>query len=191
MGYIQNVIKGGVNSSIQSIKNANIMGHINSGVSSLGDSLGIPKTEIPDAIKNFKPNYAITDLNLPVANISSYISPVASGILSGIELPSELGGIPLPEMPDLSSVTEEVNGYISGFGIDTNALGIRSVSDILKNPDLTELKDVTFEDPVDLDNMPDLTKSLDAFNISEAQKDIDSLTSKIPGIESLDLSQYF
>lgn len=188
MGYIQNVIKNGAANSIARFKNYDVAGKMNSALDSFG--IEMPKLSMPEAAKEMKLDLDPSVIKMP-AGVDNYISPIAAKLTSGVKLPSELGGIPLPQMPDLSSVSSEVDGYLSGMGLDTNKLGIRSVSDILKEPDLSSLKQVQFESPVDLDNMPDITKSLDDFNMQETQSEIDKFTSQIPGAGSFDISKYF
>ncbi len=88
-------------------------------------------------------------------------------------------------------MSSKVDEYLSGFGFDAEKLGIRSVSDILKEPDLSALKDVNWASPVTIDTIPDLTKSMDAFDINSVQSQIDQVTSKIPDVDSIDISKYF
>ena len=187
MGGITSILKGGAKSAMNQVKSMDVMGQLNSGLSSVG--IDVPKLNMPDGVKNFKPSFNTDVIKLP-AGVESYISPLASGLLSNAKLPSEFGGIQLPQLPDLSSVSSDINGYLSGIGLDTNQLGIRNIDDILKEPDLSSLKDVQFESPVDLDNMPDLTKSLDDFDMSGLQSQIDEITNQFPGV-NIDISKYF
>lgn len=166
MGYIKSVLKNGLSGSMNQIKSYDISGKINSKIGSIGidlSRLDVPKLNNMQFENNIK---------LP-AGVDSYISPIASGALSKIPLPEGLGSIPLPEMPDLSSVSADIDNFVSGMGISTKDLGIRSVDDILKAPDLSSLKDVQWEYPVDVNNLPDLSHALDGFeipNISELKE---------------------
>lgn len=190
MGTITSLIKSSAKNSMSQLKSYDVKGKINSALDMSGIDLKIPdKIDMPDTIKNFKPNFTVNELKLP-AGIDSGLSPIAAKLASGIKLPSEIGGVPLPELPDLSSVTSEVNSFISGMGIDTNKLGIRSVDEILKEPDLSALKAVQFETPKVAD-IPDLTASMEGLNIGDVQKQIDEITGEMPGMESIDISQYF
>lgn len=172
MGYMKSVLKGGLSSAMGQIKSYDISSKVNSQLSSVG--VKVPNIGLSDSVKNLKFDIDPSILKLP-AGVENYISPIANGVLSNVKVPEELGklGIPLPEMPDLSSVTSDVDKFMSGMGIDTNKLGIRSVSDILKEPDLSALKQVQFESTVDLNNMPDLSHALDDFqmpNIDELKQ---------------------
>lgn len=190
MGTITNLVKNSASKSFSQLKSYDVKGKVNSALDMSGINFSIPDSiNVPDEIKNFKPNYDIKSLKLP-AGIDSYISPVASQFLSGVKLPTEIGGVKLPELPDLSSVTSQVDGYLSGFGFDTKALGIRSVEDILKEPDLSSLKNVTFESIPEV-QMPDLTSSFNSLDVTGIQSDIDKITGSIPGMESFNISQYF
>ena len=190
MGTVSSILKSGLNSAKSQFKSYDVEGQINSALSVAGSDLNIPKPKMPEAMKNMKLNIDPSVVKLP-AGVDSYISPFASKLISNMKLPSEINGVQIPQMPDLSSVSLKVDEYLSGFGLDTNKLGIRSVNDILKEPDLSSLKSVQFESPIDLNNMPDLTKSLDSFDMGGLQGQINELTNGIPGMDKLDLSQYF
>jgi hypothetical protein len=188
MGFLKSTIKSGANNAINQIKNVDMGTKLNSALGSMG--LEMPKLDVPDVAKNMKLNIDPSAIKMP-AGMDSYISPIASKLMSGVKLPSEIGGVPLPQMPDLSSVSSEVDGYLSGMGLDTNKLGIRSVGEILKTPNLSELKQVQFESPVDMNNLPDLTSSLDDFSLEGTQSEIDKFTNQFPGVDSFDVSKYF
>ena len=188
MGFLKSTIKSGAYNAINQIKSVDMGSKLNSALGSMG--LEMPKLEMPEAAKNMKLDLDPSALKMP-AGMDSYISPIASKLMSGVKLPSEIGGVPLPQMPDLSSVSSEVDGYLSGMGLDTNKLGIRSVGEILKAPNLSELKSVQFESPVDMNNLPDLTTSLDGFDMGETQSEIDKFTKQFSGIDNFDISKYF
>lgn len=192
MGTITSLLKGGATSAMNQIKNSVSVDKINSQLSAAGSGLQIPKVDMPESVKNMKLNIDPSILQLP-AGIDSYISPLASAAInaSGLKLPSEINGVKLPQMPDLSSVSSEVNNALSGLGLDTNKLGIRSVDDILATPDLSALKSVDFTSPVDLNSMPDLTTAMDSVDIDGIQGEINNLTKDIPGMDSIDISKYF
>lgn len=191
MGTITSLIKSSAKNSMSQLKSYDVKGKINSALDMSGIDFQIPdKIDVPDSVKNFKPNFTVNELKLP-AGIDSGLSPIAAKLASGIKLPSEVGGVPLPELPDLSSVTSEVNSFISGMGIDTNKLGIRSVDEILKTPDFSALKSVQSAAPPTITELPDLTSSMEDFNIGDVQSQIDDITGKMPSMESIDISQYF
>lgn len=185
---ITSILKNGAKSAMNQVKSMDVMGQLNSGLSSVG--IEVPKLNVPDGVKNFKPNFNTDAIKLP-AGIENYLSPVTTGLLSGVKLPSEINGVQIPQLPDLSSVSTDLDSMLSGIGFDTNKLGIRSVDDILKEPDLSALKSVQFELPIDLNNMPDLTASLDDFDMSEVQSQIDEITNQMPDMEKIDISKYF
>lgn len=188
MGSITNILKGQANNAMSQIKGMNVENEINSRLKSANIDFQLPDLEVPDSIKNFKLD--VSSFKLP-AGVDSYISPVVSQLLSGIKLPSEIGGLSLPQLPDLSSISSKVDDYLSGLGLDTSKLGIGDVSDILKEPDLSVLNNISFESPIDLNNMPELTTSLDDFDLSGLQSEIDGMTSQIPEMDSIDISKYF
>lgn len=140
------------------------------------NSMGMPKLKVPDEVKNWKFDPDVNAIKLP-AGVDTYISPIAAKAISGFEIPKELGGIPLPELPELpklSSVIPEVESFFSGLGFNANDLGIRDIETILQNPDLSSLKSVQFEVPVDINNMPDINSAFDEVDLSGIQNDIGS-----------------
>lgn len=188
MGTITSLLKTGANSTLNRIRSYDLNDHL----SGISDALKVPKIEMPNLENNMKLNIDPSAVKLP-AGVTNYISPLTSKLteITNVKLPSEINGVSLPTLPDLSSVSSEVDNALSKFGFDTDKLGIRSVGDILKEPDLSSLKNVQFEQPVDLNNLPDITSSLDDFDMSDTQSQIDSLTNSIPGMESIDISKYF
>lgn len=188
MGGITSILKAGANNAMNTVKSYDYKGHINSALSMAG--VDMPKLEVPDAVKNWNFNIDPSIIKLPTG-VDNYISPVASTLLSHVNLPSELGSIPLPSLPDYSSVTSQVEGYLSGMGFSTSALGIRSIEDILKEPDITSLKAVQFASPVDLNNMPDITTIMDDVDIGGIQSQIDNVTQDFPQVGNFDISKYF
>ena len=181
MGKITSIIRGGMRA-------VDIGRTVSSGLNAVG--YDVPKLDVPEGLKSYKPNFNAESIKLP-AGVDSYISPVVSKAISGFSLPTSIGGVSLPKMPDLSSVASEVDHKLSSLGFDTSKLGIRSVNDILANPDLSALKNVEFASPVDLNNMPDLSKAMDGFDLSEAQSQVDSIMNSIPSITGFDISKYF
>lgn len=192
MGSIKNMLKTGASQSLNQIKNYDIGKDLKSAQSMVGlDNVQLPKFEMPEAAKQMKLDVDPSIMKLP-AGVTNRISPVAmkAASLAGVKLPSEIGGVPLPQMPDLSSMSSKVEESLSGFGFDTGKLGIRSVSDILKEPDLSSLANVKFETPPKVD-MPDITSAFDSFSMDGIQSEIDSMTAGIPGVDSINVSKYF
>lgn len=190
MGTITSLIKSSAKNSMSQLKSYDIAGKVNSALDMSGINMKMPdKVELPDALKNFKPNFGVNDLKIPPM-LSGGLSPIASKLMSGVKLPSEIGGVSLPELPDLSSVTSEINGFMSSIGIDTNKLGIRSVEDILKTPEIAfDLNSVALTPTIP--ELPDFSSSLDGFDIGELQNQVDGITGKVPNMERIDISQYF
>ena len=152
----------------------------------------MPEMKMPDATKDWKLNLDPSVIK-PPAGMTNYFSPIAQKLasLSGVKLPSEIGGVPLPTLPDLSSVSSKVDEFLSGFGFNTEKLGIRSVDDILKEPDLKSISNVPSLNTVDPNNMPDITTAMDGFDIDGIQKEVNDMTSNIPGTDKIDISKYF
>ena len=199
MGNITSLIKSSASNSFNQLKSYDYKGKINQALDMSGIDLQIPDLEVPEQIKNFKPNFNTKDLKLP-AGLGTYLSPIESTILNNVKLPAEIGGVKLPELPDLSSVTSKVDEYLSGMGFDTEKLGIRSVEDILKTPDLSALNGGSLANLTNITSLPDITNSFDmnsitsatdSFDMGSLQSQIDEMTKDMPGMESIDLSQYF
>ena len=191
MGKITNFLKGGATDMVNQVKSIDVSSQINSAISSTNlTSFKMPDIDTSELTKNIKFGTKLSDVKLP-GGMTNYISPVVTKMFGNVKLPSEIGGISLPKLPDLSSVIPEVESFLSGIGFDTKALGIRSISDILKEPDLSSLKNVQFDSRIDMNNLPDMSKALDGFNIDSLQSDIDTLTSSIPEMKDIDISKYF
>jgi hypothetical protein len=77
------------------------------------------------------------------------------------------------------------------MGLDTSKIGMNSVEDILKKPDLSSLYSVPSTLTFDVNNMPDPNSIMSEFDISGTQAQINEMSSKVPGIESIDISKYF
>lgn len=191
MGTITKLFKAGVTNSLNQFKNVDVGGKISSAVNSSGIDFKMP--DVAGATKDWKLNVDTSTLKLP-AGVSNYISPLASKAMEKVKLPTSISGLPIPQLPtlpDLSSVTSQVEDALGSVNFNTEKLGIRSVSDILKAPDISSLYGGGTQSPVDLNNMPDLTKALEGFNVDEIQSSIDKVTGKFPGMEKLDISKYF
>ncbi len=191
MGSITNMIKAGASQSLNQFKNYDINGKISKAVESAG--INIPEVEMPEATKNIKLNIDPSVVK-PPAGLTNRISPLVqkAASLTGVKLPSEIGGVELPTMPDLSSVTSKVDEGLSKLGFDTNALGIRSVDDILKNPDFSSLYSVPSISSTPSVDIPDVSDSIgDSIDMESLQSEIDKMYSDYPGMEKIDISKYF
>ena len=181
---IQSVLTAGMKQSLGHLKNVDFV----TPLKSVG--VDIPKPQMPEAIKNWEPKFDTKVIKLP-AGVNSYISPLAQGLLSNIKLPEGIGGLSLPQLPDLSSVTSKIEESMSSMGLDTSKIGMNSVEDILKEPDLSSLYSVPSTLTFDVNNMPDPNSIMSEFDISGTQAQINEMSSKVPGIESIDISKYF
>lgn len=190
MSYISDQIKSSVVNQLNSINAADIQGKAQAAIDSVGINAKVPELKVPEQIKS-KVKLGDTTLNslkLP-AGVTNYIPKVAMDYLGDIRLPSEIGGIPLPKLPDLSSVTSEIQGLLSGVGIDTNKLGIRDVSSILKEPNLSSLKDVNVPTISADGTIEDAIKAMDGFSVPGLSGDIKEASNYIPELN--DLTKYF
>lgn len=191
MSLAKSILRAGVSSAIGHVASYGAGKVIESSFGSMKGFL--PKVEMPDAIKNANLKFDTSAIKLP-AGVDSYISPILSGFLSNVNFPSEVNGVPIPKLPDFSSVSSDLNKYLTGVGFDTNKLGIRSVDDILQSPDISALKSVQFESPVDPSKIPSLSDPMGAFDLSSIQNEIGSVTSSLPDIDDLskvDVSKFF
>lgn len=133
-------------------------------------------------------------LKLPYG-LDSYISKPVKDVANKLNLsvPTEINGVKLPSMPDLTQVSGKVEGALSSMGLSTKLLGIRDINDILSNPDIVALKNVDFASPINLNNMPDVNTLMNKVDISV----IENSVNKVPDIESilnkpsLDVSKFF
>ena len=190
MGSITNLIKSGASKSLSQFKNYDVGGKVDKALNSAG--IELPEVEMPDVAKEMKLNIDPSVIK-PPEGLTNRISPLAqkAASLSGVKLPSEIGRVKLPTMPDLSSVSSKVDEGLSKFGFDTEKLGIRSVEDILKEPDFSSLYSVPSVNSTPNVDIPDVSKSLDEFDMGSIQSEIDKMSADFPGVDSIDLSKYF
>lgn len=191
MSLVKSVLRAGVSNAIGQVASYSAGSIMESSFGSMKSFL--PKVEVPDALKGANLKFNTNAIKLP-AGVDSYISPILSGFLSNVNFPTEVNGVPIPKLPDFSSVSSDVSKHLSGIGFDTDKLGIRSIDEILQNPDISSLKSVQFESPIDPSKIPSLSDPMSGFDISSIQKEIDSVTTSLPdidGLESVDVSKYF
>ena len=197
MGGIKNTIKAGASNALNHITNSVNITDINTKLTDVQSKLDIPDLQVPDKIKNLKPNINFDKLKVPDAN--NYIQPVKdklSSLTSNIELPAEVGGFKIPELPDMSSLTDKANGYLSDSGLSIKSgLNFSDIKNAVTKSDFSNL--IEFKgldigiDPHSIQHVSDGTiKSLDTFDMSETQQQIDELT-KEAGMEHIDISQFF
>lgn len=174
MSSITSAFKNSIADMSNQFKAYNVAGKVNAKISSIG--IDTSRLDPPELNKlQFKGN-----LKLP-NGVDSYISPIAAQALSHVGIPSQLaselnlGSITMPELPDISSVTADIESLAASMNFDTDKLGIRSVSEILEQPDLSALKNVSFEDPVDIDHLPDLSHALDGLDMSFSMDELKNL----------------
>lgn len=198
MGKITNFLKSSAGDMTNQIKNIDISNQINSALGTTNiTNFKMPNLDTSELTKGMKFDTKLSDVKLP-GGMTNYLPPVVSKIFGEVKLPSEIGGVPLPQLPDLSSVTDEVESFLSGIGFNTNTLGIRSITDILKEPDLSSLKNVQFDtrsntdvNVSSLDDIPDISSLLNGFDVSGLQGDINQLTTEVPEMNDFDISKYF
>lgn len=196
MGVIKNALKSGVTSSIGRIASDVKIDDITSKLNQAKSRLDIPEFQVPDSIKNLKPNVDFSQLKVPDAG--TYIDPVknkVTGMLSGVSLPSEIGGFQLPELPDMSSLTNMANSYLSGTGLSVKqGLNFNDIKYAVTKQDLTSVLDFNIDMPIDMGSINHVgdgtITSLDSFDLSETQREIDAMTSQM-NMDSIDISQYF
>lgn len=185
MGKITSFAKSNLSSMTSQLKSYDV----GSQLKKAADSAGISTPDFSGITSNLKLDKSITDFKMP-AGATNYISPVMSKALSQVKLPSEVYGVPIPQLPDLSSAISGIESLFSGIGINFEGLGLRSISDILKTPDLASVAKVPTTS-IKLGDLPDVSKAFDSFDMSGLQSEIDSVTKDIPGMSDIDISKYF
>lgn len=166
MGFLGNVIKGAATTAA-----------IRAGTS-IGTNL---------AKNYFTGNMKMPDLNLGSAagaislpfGLDAYIAKPVRDAASklNIQMPSSINGVSLPSLPDFSSVSGEVEGMLSNMNFSPEKLGLRSVSEILANPDINAMKEVQWASPVNLNDMPDVNKLMDGIDLTNLGINVNSLDS--------------
>lgn len=197
MGGLKNTIKAGASNAWGHIKSNINIDDIGAKVTDIQSKLDIPELQVPDKIKNLKPNINFDSLKVPDAN--NYIQPVKdklANFTASMNMPSEIGGFKMPELPDMSSLTDKANGYLSDSGLSIKSgLNFNDIKNAVTKSDfsnLIEFKNLDIGiDPHSIQHVSDGTiKSLDTFDMSETQQQIDELT-KEAGMEHIDISQFF
>lgn len=195
MGKVINMIKNNASSALNQVKSSVDMNAVTGTLNNVKSSMNIPDIQIPDNVKNMASN--INQFKVPDAN--GYIQPVKnklSGLLSGVNLPSEVGGIKLPELPDMSSLTNMANSYLADTGIALKqGISFGDIKQAVTKSDFSNIIDFKLPDmPIDMnsiDHVADGTiTSLDSFDLSQTQSEIDAMTSQY-NMESIDISQFF
>lgn len=197
MGGLKSTIKAGAFNALNHITSSINITDINTKLTDVQSKLDIPDLQVPDRIKNLKPDINLDKLKVPDAN--NYIQPVKdklANFTSAMNMPSEIGGFKMPEIPDMSSLTDKANSYISDTGLSIKSgLSFGDIKNAVTKSDfsnLIEFKNLDIGiDPHSIQHVSDGTiKSLDTFDMSETQQQIDELT-KEAGMEHIDISQFF
>ena len=192
MSYISNIVKSGVASQLSQIKSADVGSKIESAASSLGVNVKVPDLGKPLEGVNIKlDGPALNEIKMP-AGMTNYIPPAVTKLVGDVKLPSEIGNLKLPSMdslPELSSVSSELQGALSNVGINLKDLGIRDVDSILEEPNLVELSKVPTFSSYNPDNVKDIMESSKDIDISGIQADLANFSSAMSA--DIDISKYF
>lgn len=193
MGYISNQIKANIGRELKQIDTNGLANQARTAVSKAGvdvdkikefKAVGAPVEAIKENIK--LGDTTLNQLKLP-AGVTSYLPKPVNDLLGGIRLPSEIGGVALPTLPDLSSATSAIENFASGIGFDTSIfknLGLRDISSILKEPDMASIvKMPTVEIPTV--EMPDVSSAYKDIDMSGLGADIESISQKFPEVNDL------
>lgn len=196
MGTIKNAIKNGVSSSIGRMTSGIKIDDITSKLNQAKSRLDIPEFQVPDSIKNLKPDIDFSQLKVPDAG--KYMDPVKNKMtrmFSGVSLPSEIGGFQLPELPNLSSLTDMANNHLAGTGMSLKkGIDFNDIKYAVTKQDIMSLIDFNIDMPIDMSSINHVSDgtitSLDSFDMTETQREIDAMTAEM-NMESIDISQYF
>lgn len=192
MSYISNIVKSGVASQLSQIKSADVGSKIESAASSLGVNVKVPDLGKPLENVNIKlDGPALNEIKMP-AGMTNYIPPAVTKLVGDVKLPSEIGNLKLPtldSLPELSSVSSELQGALSNVGINLKDLGIRDVDSILEEPNLSELSKVPTFSSFNPDNVKDIMESSKDIDISGIQADLANFSSAMNA--DIDISKYF
>lgn len=113
------------------------------------------------------------ELKLPYG-LNSYIAKPVADMLSsvGAKIPTSINGVPLPALPDISQAAGPITSALSSVGLDTDILGMRSISDILDYPDLTAVINGKLPTSATVAT-PDINSIMKDFNPEQITTDID------------------
>lgn len=196
MGTVTSMLKRSAINSVSRLTGGADLEGVKNTLNQAKSRIDVPELKIPDNVKNMASKVKLENLKVPDAN--QYIQPVkdkVSGLLSGVSLPSEIGGVELPKLPDMSSVTNLANGYLKDTGFSLKeGINFNDVKYAVTKGDITSLLDFNIDIPIDMGSINAVSDgtitSLDSFDMSETQREIDALTSQMD-MESIDISAYF
>lgn len=196
MGTVTSILKRSATNSVKKLATGAKLEGISSTLNQAKSRIDIPELKIPDNVKDMTSKVKLDNLKVPDAN--QYIQPVKdklSGLLSGVSLPSEIGGIELPQLPDMSSVTSMANSQLEGTGLSLKeGLKFNDIKYAVTKGDITSILNFNIDMPIDVGSINSVSDStitsLDSFDMAETQREIDALTSQME-MESIDISQYF
>lgn len=193
MGYISNQIKAGVNGQLKQLNANEIASKVRTAIDERGidpsklqgiRELGAPVEAMKSQIK--LGDTALNQLN-PPAGITNYIPKPVTDILGDVKLPTEIGGVPIPQLPDLSAATSSMENLVASFGIDTSIfkdLGIRDIASILQEPNLSSIASVP-DIPIPTVEIPEAADAFKDVDLSDLGMDLNSISGKIPGVDDL------
>lgn len=196
MGTVKSMLKRSAINSVSRLTGGANLDGITNALNQAKSRIDVPELKIPDNVKNMASKVKLDNLKVPDAN--QYIQPVkdkVGGLLSGVSLPSEMGGVELPQLPDMSSVTSVANGYLKGTGFSLKeGINFKDIKYAVTKGDITSVLDFNIDMPIDMGSINHVSdgtiSSLDSFDMSETQREIDALTSQMD-MESIDISAYF
>lgn len=193
MGYISNQIKAGVNGQLKQLNANEIASKVRTAIDERGidpsklqgiRELGAPVEAMKSQIK--LGDTALNQLN-PPAGITNYIPKPVTDILGDVKLPTEIGGVPIPQLPDLSAATSSMENLVASFGIDTSIfkdLEIRDIASILQEPNLSSITKVP-DIPIPTVEIPEAADAFKDVDLSGLGMDLNSISGKIPGVDDL------
>lgn len=173
-----------VKSAVGSVNVGDVVGKATSSMTK-GMSNMIPKFEIPEAVKNWKPNID-KKVTLP-PEIKEYIAP-AKEAMSKIDLAgigSAIGGLQiptLPTMPDISTITNEAESKLSSLGIDLGFLDVSKITNVIKAKDnpTALLKSLNLDIGADIPDvnseMKGFQNNMDLYDPAEMQSELDKIS---------------
>lgn len=193
MGYISSQIKAGVNGQLKQLNANEIATKVRTAIDERGidpsklqgiRELGAPVEAMKSQIK--LGDTALNQLN-PPAGITNYIPKPVTDILGDVKLPTEIGGVPIPQLPDLSAATSSMENLVASFGIDTSIfkdLGIRDIASILQEPNLSSITSVP-DISIPTVEIPEAADAFKDVDLSDLGMDLNSISGKIPGVDDL------
>lgn len=186
MGYISSQIKSSIGSQLKQISASDVTNKVKSAIDESGVNAIKNNVKFGDKTLNditSKANMKVPEGLTVDANMKNYIPKPVTDILGNVRLPSEIGGVAIPALPDLSAATSAIENFASGIGIDTSIFkdaGLGDISSMLKEPNMTSLY-ATVRIPTPTVEMPDAESVFQDLNLSGLSSDLGSISEIFPG----------